>query len=83
MDALQELMSQTCGQIAEAHGHLMDDIAILRERHQDWMVRDFEIRVRWARYTLETADLERQRMSLLRTMATAKLAKPVVIAIQN
>jgi hypothetical protein len=78
---MQELYAKITGTIAEAHQRLQNDLATIREREQDWMHRDFEIRVRWAQYILETADLERERMWLLRELAFAEACKPIIAMI--
>ena len=79
MNAMQELHRNLCGQIGEAYARLTADINQIRERQKDWALSDLERRVRWAKYTLETADLERHRMILEREMAATTTAQPIVL----
>lgn len=68
MAAIDEMLSDTTRRIAEAHLRLTADLDKLRDQHTDWARRDLELRVRWARYTLEVADLERQKLHIMRTL---------------
>lgn len=68
MEAIKELHGQLCRQIGEAHARLMKDVEQIRERQKDWALSDLERRVRWAKYTLEVADLEREKLHIERTL---------------
>lgn len=68
MPHIDEHLADTTRRIAEAHQRLTADLEKLREQYTDWSRRDLELRVRWAHYTLEVADLERQKLHILRTL---------------
>lgn len=68
MAEIDELLSDTVKRIAQAHQRLTADLEKLREVFTDWARRDLELRVRWAQYTLEVADLERQKLHITRAL---------------
>lgn len=68
MSAIDEHFSELVRMIALANRDMMADIEKLREMHKDWTRLDLEIRVRWAKYTLEVADLEREKLHVMRTL---------------
>lgn len=77
MSHINEALADTTRRIAEAYKRLSDDLVKLREQHKDWGRLDLEKRVRWAQYTLEVADLERQKLHIMRALEqVANVAQP-------
>lgn len=69
MEAIKEHYGQVCRQIGEAYARLTKDVEQIRERQTDWSLSDLERRTRWAKYTLEVYDLEREKLHIERTLA--------------
>lgn len=77
MAAIDDHLREVTGHIAKAHQRLMGDTEKLRATFKDWSRADLEIRIRWAQYTLEVADLERTKLNIMRAMEqVANVATP-------
>jgi hypothetical protein len=79
MSALREAYDMVCGLITSMALERDTDVARIREETTDWCKRDHEIRVRHARFVVESAYLERNRMWMVRELAVENRLKPVVI----
>ena len=79
MAEIDELLSDTVKRIAQAHQRLTADLEKLREVFPDWARRDLELRVRWAQYTLEVADLERQKLPIMRALEQVANVTPEAV----
>lgn len=74
---IQAALRDTNRRIGDAHACLTADIEMIRHKQKDLAVADLNIRARWARYTLETWDLEMHRLMLMRQLEIAEMVKPV------
>ena len=74
----EEYHDRICADIHAAWERFSKDRATLYDRYEnDWMLRDHESKVRHAQFVLETANLERARMMIVRTMATIRAGQPI------
>lgn len=70
--SIEELLEHTCRLINEAHNRYTVMCDKLDDSYRnDFFRRDFERGVARARFVLETADLERQRMWLIQELAVS------------
>lgn len=76
--ALTELYAEILKRLNAAANIRDEDVAKTAATIHDWQLRDHAIRVRNARFTLETAELERERICMVRLMATQTLHQPVI-----
>lgn len=84
MSAVEEFYGNLVAAIAEAAKKRDADVVQIRARaSRDFWTTSHEVEVRWAQYILEVADYERQRMSLIRDMATIKMHQCPVLLVDG
>ena len=80
MSAVQELYNKLCDDIMRMAEERNRDLDQIVQNEHDWELRDLAVRVRSARFTLETADIERMRLCVRRDLAFAESANTILIS---